>query len=319
MPRTSIRSLLTLAGLSLTTLTQADGPDVYGRVNLTLQNSDEASEEQVELRNNASRIGVKGDLELTTGLKAIYQLEFGVNLDGDDDEDTFTHRNQYVGLEGSFGTIKAGRHDTALKESQGDFDLFDDLEGDIGGVLNGENRLRNYLGYTTPALAGSIQVRVNFFPGEDPENGDDGLADGASVSIDYSTDSLYLALAHDSDLDGEDVETLRVVGGPSWDAVQLMLLYQRTDAGGMERDGYGASLAWELAQYTAKLQYVEGDQWRSGLPADPLDDWYESLWSVGLDRAFGEDTRLFAFFTGGEVGRTGGRNRYVAVGIEHDF
>ena len=36
--------------------------DVYGRLNVTLQNSDSAAEEQAELKNNASRIGVKGEL-----------------------------------------------------------------------------------------------------------------------------------------------------------------------------------------------------------------------------------------------------------------
>ena len=63
-------------------------------------------------------------------------------------------RNQFVGLEGAFGTVKVGRHDTALKQAQG-FDLFDDLEGDIAGVLNGENRLKDYIGYISPALGKS--------------------------------------------------------------------------------------------------------------------------------------------------------------------
>jgi hypothetical protein len=33
----------------------------------------------------------------------------------------------------------------------------------------------------------------------------------------------------------------------------------------------------------------------------------------------GEHTRLFGFFTEGDIGRTGQRNRYLAIGIEHDF
>jgi hypothetical protein len=115
------------------------------------------------------------------------------------------------------------------------------------------------------------------------------------------------------------VETTRLVGGYTWDAVQLMLLYQRTDAGTGERDGFGASLAWTLGKYTAKFQYLDADQWRTGLPADPLVDWYESLWSVGIDRALGEDTRLLGFVTSGDIGGTGERNRYVGIGIEHDF
>jgi predicted porin len=269
------------------------------------------------VRNNASRLGVKGEFALGPTLSAIYQLEFGVNVDSD--EDTFTHRNQFVGLEGAFGTVKIGRHDTALKEAQGDFDLFDDLEGDLAGVFNGENRLRNYLGYRTPTWGKAFHLTVNFFPGEDPSAGDDGVADAASFSLDYDSEALYLALAHDRHVDGADIETTRVVGGYTWGAAKWMLLYQRADTVTDEVDGFGASLAWSLGNYVAKFQYLEGDQWRTGLADDSPAEPYESSWSVGLDREFGEHTRLFSFFTQGDIGGTGQKNRYAALGIEHNF
>ncbi len=293
--------------------------DVYGRINLTLQNSDETAGEEVELRNNSSRVGVKGELALDAGLKAIYQLEFGVNIDGDSDEDVFTHRNQFVGLEGAFGTIKVGRHDTALKQAQGDFDLFDDLEGDIGGVLNGENRLRNYIGYVSPAFGKAFTATVNFFPGEDPDSGNDGVADAMSLSLVYETDLVYAAVAHDIDTDGEGVDTTRVVGGYTLGPAQIMLMYQRTDTDTVEDDGFGASVAWTFGKYVAKLQYLDADTWRTQPALDPLDNLYESLLSVGLDRELGEDTRLFGFYTTGDIGGTTESNNYVAIGVEHNF
>ncbi len=293
--------------------------DVYGRLNVTLQDSDEALEEQVELRNNSSRVGVKGEKDLGPALKAIYQLEFGVNIDGEPGEDTFTHRNQFVGLQGAFGTIKVGRHDTALKQAQDDFDLFDDLEGDIGGVFNGENRLENYIGYTTPTLHDAFSATVNFFPGEDADAGNDGAADAASLSLDYQTDLVYAAIAHDRDIDGEGVETTRVVGGYTLGPAQLMLLYQRTDVDGLAEDGFGVSVAWEFGKNTAKFQYLSADIWRADPQADPLQNRMESLISAGLDHALGEDTRIFAFYTAGDIGGTGASNRYAAIGIEHDF
>jgi predicted porin len=75
---------LAVAALALPATAAADidvDIDVYGRLNLTLQNSDEAVDEKVELQNNASRVGVKGEHELKQGLKIIYQLEWGVDLD----------------------------------------------------------------------------------------------------------------------------------------------------------------------------------------------------------------------------------------------
>ena len=133
--------------------------------------------EQVELQSNASRIGVKGDKDLGSGLKVVYQLEWGINIDSQSNDDDVVPRNQFVGLEGAFGTIKVGRHDTALKQAQSGFDLFDDLEGDIGKVFNGENRLKDYIGYVTPVFGKAFSATVNFFPGEDPDAGNDGVAD----------------------------------------------------------------------------------------------------------------------------------------------
>jgi predicted porin len=310
---------LTLCAVALTPAIASPEVDVYGRINLTLQNSDEAAGEEVELRNNSSRLGVKGEMALSAGLKAIYQLEFGVNIDGDSDEDVFTHRNQFVGLEGAFGTIKVGRHDTALKQAQGDFDLFDDLEGDIGGVFNGENRLRNYIGYITPTFGKSFTATVNFFPGEDEASGNDGVADATSLSLVYETDLIYAAIAYDRDIDGEGVETARVVGGYTLGPAQIMLLYQRTDLGAVVEDGFGASVAWTFGKNTAKFEYLTADIWRTQPAIDPLDNRLESLLSVGLDHELGEDTKVFGFYTTGDIGGTSESNNYVAIGIQHNF
>jgi predicted porin len=317
----SARIGLAVAALALPAAAAADidvDIDVYGRLNLTLQNSDEAVDEKVELQNNASRVGVKGEHELKEGLKVIYQLEWGIDLD-DEVDGTFTDRNQFVGLEGSFGTVKAGRHDTALKESQGDFDLFDDLEGDITKVFNGETRLNDYIGYVSPKLADALSGTVNFFPGEDPDAGNDGVADAASVSLVYETDAVYAALAHDRDVDGENVETTRLVGGYTVGPAQVMLLYQLTDAGGVDEDGFGASVAWTFGDNVAKLQYLAADIWRVDPQPDPLANRLENLLSVGLDHKLGEDTRLFGFYTTGDIGGTSESNDYVAIGIEHNF
>jgi predicted porin len=293
--------------------------DVYGRLNVTVQNSDEAGESVAELQSNASRVGVKGTEELDYGLAAIYQFEWEVDPDGGDGSDNFSARNQFVGLEGAFGTVKVGRHDTALKDAAEDFDLFNDLEGDIKSTLNGENRLKNYIGYTTPAFADALSVTVNVFPGEDASAGNDGFADGTSVSINYATDLLYAAVAQDSDLDGEGVDTTRLVGGYTLGAVQFNLLYQRTDAGSFDEDGFGGSVAWTFGKSRALLQYLDSDIYLTELQADPLDNLLESQLSVGLDHELGENTKLFGFYTSGDIGATNDSNDYLAIGLEHKF
>ena len=315
----SIAAGLTVSLLAPASALASDEIELYGRINVTLQNSDEAAGEQVELQSNASRIGVKGEKALSTSLKVIYQLEWGVNIDSDGNDDNLVPRNQFVGLEGAFGTIKVGRHDTALKQAQGDFDLFDDLEGDIGKVFNGENRLKDYIGYVTPVFGKVFSATVNFFPGEDPEAGDDGVADKSSISLQYQTDLLYMAVAHDSDVDGDGVTTNRVVGGYTFGPARVMLLYQQTDNGTLKEDGFGGSLAWTFGKNVAKVQYLTADIWRTQPQANPLDNRLESLLSVGLDHKLGEDTRLFGFYTTGDIGGTAESNDYIAIGIEHKF
>lgn len=311
-------SLAICAAVLAQTAGAAGEVELYGRLDLSLQHADEANAGQMEVRNNASRVGVRGGLPVQAGLSVLYQLEFGVDLD-DEAEGTFTDRNQFVGLQGSFGTIKVGRHDTALKQAQGDFDLFDDQEGDIGAVFNGEVRLKDYIGYVTPAFGGGFTATLNFFPGEDAQGGDEGSADAASASLAYERDAAYVAVAHDRDVEGEDSDTTRVVGGYTLGPARLMLLYQRADVGSAREDGFGASVAWELGASTVKLQYLAADIWRLDPQADPRDNRLRNLVSVGLDHKLGEDTKVFAFYTVGEPGGTSGKHQYAGIGMQHNF
>ena len=98
-----------------------------------------------------------------------------------------------------------------------------------------------------------------------------------------------------------------------------MLLYQQTDTDFANEDGFGASLAWTFGKNTAKVQYLTADIWRTDRKDDPLENLYESVFSVGLDRELGEDTKLFGFFTTGDIGGTGESNNFIAIGIEHNF
>lgn len=206
-----------------------------------------------------------------------------------------------------------------MKEALGDFDLFDELEGDAGTTFNGDNRRRDYIGYITPTFAESFRLTVNFFPSEDPEAGDNGVADGMSVALDYRTDRLYAAIAHDRDVDGVDVETLRLVGGYTHGPAQVMLLYQRADVDATDEEGFGASVAWRFGNSTAKLQYLDAALWRIDPQPDPLENLYDSLLSLGLDHAIDANTKLFGFYTTGDIGGTSAENEYLAIGIKHEF
>jgi Gram-negative porin len=145
------------------------------------------------------------------------------------------------------------------------------------------------------------------------------VADSSSASLEYESDLFYVAVAHDWDIDGDGVETLRLAGGNTFGPIKLMLLYQQTDTGVEKEDGFGASLAWTFGTNTAKFQYLTADIWRTDPQVDPLENLLESQFSVGLDHEFGENTKLFGFYTTGDIGGTSETNSYVAIGIEHNF
>jgi predicted porin len=99
-----------------------------------------SSQGYLQGESRANRIGVKGSEDLGNGLKAIYQVEFGVqladtNANVTSGADNVTMRNSFVGLAGGFGTFLVGRHDTPFKISTGKLDLFADTMADYNGTV----------------------------------------------------------------------------------------------------------------------------------------------------------------------------------------
>src|SRR5687767_15930030 len=80
---------------------------LFGRVNVSFELID-TSKNNFELVDNSSRIGIRGNKELTAGLKAIFQIESRTKLD-DAAGSFLSSRDSFAGLQGGFGTFRAGR------------------------------------------------------------------------------------------------------------------------------------------------------------------------------------------------------------------
>jgi len=119
-------------------------------------------------------LGFKGSEDLGNGLKAIFQIETALTNDSSstfgDAQDTF------VGLEGGFGTVVAGRISTPLNNWMGDFDAsgasnaFRSTNVNLTaftGEANGlETRVDNAVAYVAPTFSG-IQFAALYAPDED--------------------------------------------------------------------------------------------------------------------------------------------------------
>jgi predicted porin len=159
----------------------------------------------------ANRIGVKGSEDLGNGLKAIYQVEFGINLNDTNNNvlsnsDSITYRNTFVGLAGdAWGTALVGRHDTPMKISTGKLDLFADTMADYNGTVGFRDlRADNVVAYISPSWSG-FQFAGAIVPSGGATGGGQGLnleenslAGAYSLAGIYSNGPFYASVAYEA-------------------------------------------------------------------------------------------------------------------------
>ncbi|MGR3982222.1 porin [Pseudoalteromonas sp. 1181_04] len=296
--------LAVLSGLSFSAFADVD---VYGKANVSVQSSDDGEGSFSEIKSNASRIGFKGSENISDGLEAIYKFEFQVNV-SDDSKDTVTSRNQYVGLKGGFGQLVIGRNDTALKQSQGKLDLFDNLEGDIKNLFKGENRLSDTVTYSSKDLSG-FKVLATYVAEKDSD-GDSGY----SLALTYGDAGLkksnvYASVAADSEVNGYDVVRATVQGKVADFKLGAMYQSQEKVNGSGDADGYLVNAAYTLDSNTFKVQYQVMD-------FDAGDK--KSAISAGVDHSLSKNTKLFAFYTNFDMDSNVDQD-YLGVGMEYKF
>ena len=291
---------------------QSEEPTVYGKLWISVESQDTASGTEVDMVSNASRLGIKGSMDFGEGIEAIYQAEYEVDpVDGTADESkdrTFKQRNSFVGLKGSIGTIFLGKHDTATKKSQKKIDLFNDLAGDIKNILQGENRMSDLVGYTTPKING-FSATFNAIKGTEGL-GDDSIGDSTSTSFSYDSENFYIALAFDSELKGYD--STRLTLQIPFNRSQLGIMFQDREklSTGLEEDGYVISFSQKVGDKgTLKFQQAESDM--------KLDSGKQ--FSFGYDYKLSSKAKAFFFFTDLSGDNTSKEKEITGIGFEYKF
>ena len=291
---------------------QSEEPTVYGKLWISVESQDTASGTEVDMVSNASRLGVKGSMDFGEGIEAIYQAEYEVDpVDGTADESkdrTFKQRNSFVGLKGSMGTIFLGKHDTATKKSQKKIDLFNDLAGDIKNILQGENRMSDLIGYTTPEING-FSATFNAIKGTEGL-GDDSIGDSTSTSFSYDSENFYIALAFDSELKGYDSTRLTLQITFNRSKLGIMLQDSEKLSTGVEEDGYVISFSQKVGDKgTLKFQQAESDM--------KLDSGKQ--FSFGYDYKLSNKAKAFFFFTDLSGDNISKEKEITGIGFEYKF
>ncbi len=281
----------------------ADPLTVYGKANVSVQSSDEGEGQFTEVKSNASRFGVKGNLDLDNDLEVLYLIEWQVDLANVSGSDNIKSRNQYLGLRGEFGTVLLGRNDTMLKQSQGKIDQFSDYEADIKGLWKGENRMSDSVTYMSPKLNG-FTLGMSYIT-EGSEEGET----GQSVSVVYGDSGLkksqwFASVAADFDVKGYD--TQRVSAQAKFNDLKLgvILHKQESVSSGESKEGAMVSAAYSLGKLVLKGQ------------AQTLED--DDSMTLGLDYKLGKSTKAFTWYT--NRGLEGSEDKsWFAAGVEHKF
>ena len=291
---------------------QSEQPTVYGKLWISIESQNTASGTEVDMVSNASRLGIKGSMDFGEDIEAIYQAEYEVDpVDGTADESkdrTFKQRNSFLGLKGSMGTIFFGKHDTATKRSQKKIDLFNDLAGDIKNILQGENRMSDLVGYTTPKING-FSATFNAIKGTEGL-GDDSIGDSTSTSLSYDSENIYIALAFDSELKGYD--STRLTLQIPFSRSQLGIMFQESEklSTGKEEDGYVISFSQKVGNKgTLKFQQTESDM--------KLDSGKQ--FSFGYDYKLSSKAKVFYFFTDLNGNQDSKEKEIHGAGFEYKF
>lgn len=255
---------------------------LYGSLNLDLEfidgkQSDGSNPTVNRVSSNSSRFGIRGVEYVGGGWNAIYQLESSVQADTGGG--TIAGRETYAGLQGEWGTFKAGKFLTPYDDIHPIFGNAPTLTTSVlstaalwaqGGLTKGQGgfdaRLGNSIRYESPnvdGLTGEVQYSTRDSSGNaDGAAGDNGdhaselrHANVWSLGGFYSNGPVDFGIAYERNYKVRSIGTyddaLSVTGGYDFGAanntfnVRLAGLYEHlkydTLGGNITRDFYGVS------------------------------------------------------------------------------
>ncbi len=350
---------LAIASVIAAPVAMAGAPTVYGQINANVESIDAKNAAGVDqnlgtqVNDRSSRIGIKGSQDLGNGLKAIYKLEFGVDVDG---AGTFSDRNQYVGLAGNFGTVLIGTHDTPTNMSDPGFGF-----GGNGGLRHtsltsqsslrgGEIRANNVIAYISPSFGG-VTIAVAAVPSEGDEINDagvhqeSGLFDTTSMAIMYGSkkQGLYLAAAFDSygqqnytihngTTANASADYLRLSAQYTLDSLTVTGMFAQTSvdvanapAINLDTSTFVIGAAYTVGNLTPRFKYSISS-WDDAVNAagvmgtGALDD--KTMFGLGLDFALGKNTKTYVEYVsidGANWGDKDSERNTFSVGLVHKF
>lgn len=349
----------TLIALTLAALPVASMADVilYGQIKagvevaqtkVTVGGNTTKDHATTEIADFGSRIGFKGSESLGSGLNAIWQVENDISVAGGGN---WAGRDSFIGLDGNFGKVRAGKLSTQLK----DMDTLDPWEysnNALGlGVYTRTGERVVSVRYDTPNFAG-FSANVQFTPRDNQSNtgrDDAGRSDTSAyyAGLNYENSgffaqygagyspSSYTALSGQSKSGqvhrlegGYDANNLFVgVGvqyGKGWETSNDYMAALGYDAGvgadtGVETTEAAVTAAYRFGNVTPRVSYAHG--WEAKVAGEKLAGTKYDQVVLGADYDFTK--RTTAMVSAGWLKVGGGNNKTQTtaglVGLRHKF
>lgn len=337
----------------------ADGPTLYGRLDLAITNSDtgatlqkgtngvKAGESGTYIENNFSNLGVKGSEKISDGVDIIYQMEFQVeNTSGsssEEDGDVFKARNTYLGAKTNFGTVLVGRNDTVFKQAEGGVDAFGNTNADIDRLVGGQTRSADGFWYYSPKIADLITLNATYLV--DDNNDDANKSDESQYALSATigdkklkAQNYYAAIAYNKGI--SNIDAYRAVGQVKLGDFKIGGLFQNSEDVIKKDDNntYFVNVVYNLNGVNLKLQYGYDEagfgNYFKNVPVDntntvnkPKNDVEVTNITVGADYRVAKSTLVYGHYAHyeGEFKDSSGAkfdledDNVFTVGVRYDF
>lgn len=334
-------ALAAVIALPLPALADNANVNLYGVANLSFDmtnngNNGTQGTSTNKVSSSASRIGLKGAIDLGDSLSAVWQVESRVDMDNAGG--TFGSRNTFAGLKGeSWGQLVLGRHDTPYKIATRRLDIFGDSMGDnralMGGGIKGKNSALQFDGrpndvvmYTSPAMNG-FTVAASYIAGAELATASTNIKGQTwSLAGMYDNGPLFASLAYQtndvgSTTTGNNAGTAaagtagvkesawKAGAGYKLEAFEAGLAYEKTNdnfntagtvytctSGSTATDCYGHN-AWYLSgKYKLASGAVKLAYAKAGNLGNKVSSG-ASQWVAGYDHNLNKSTMLYAIYT----------------------
>jgi predicted porin len=323
MRATILRTSL-LGLLSGHSLAHAEAPQLYGRLNLGLEDmrvSGGAGPASVRLSNYRSVFGVRGSEALADDAHVIFQVEG--TLSPDTGSGAVAARDTRVGLEGRWGTLFAGNWTTPYNSASAGLDPFYPTTAGYMSIMgNGsaasadnasdtssfDRRQRNSLHYWSPAWHGLTLRLAHGLNEETPASGAKPSLDSGAVLFEQG--ALYASAAYERHRDyrgaGLNDDAIKLAAAYQFPDVKLAAAVERlhyeTASGDLERMSWYLALTRQFGRHGLRFGIAKaGDGHggstehigfiRSGRGTGAVHA------TLGYDYALSKRTSVFAFYT----------------------